>query len=36
MSTQYRVKRKLLHYVRGDYPYQIAHLFITNLTEGAI
>jgi len=36
MSAHYRVKSrcsKLLQY--GDYQYQIVHLFITNLTEGA-
>jgi len=36
MSMHYRVKQ-MLHIVtlHGDYLYQIAHLFIINLTEGA-
>jgi len=39
MSMHYRVKRrcsKLLHYTIGNYQYQIAHLFIINLTENAV
>jgi len=38
MSTQYRVKHecsKLLHYIRSDYLYQMAHLCIINSTESA-